>query len=175
MERWYVLRVRPRCEKSVVAAILRKGYEAFLPVQRCQRPWSDRFKSAEVPLFQGYVFCRLDASNRLPILIVPNVLHFVCAGKVPIVIADLEIAAIQAPLLAGVTVEPWPYVEGGQKVRLESGPLEGAEGILVDDSKRYRLVVSLPVLRQSLAIEIEHQWLRSSDANGTAVRAAAQS
>jgi hypothetical protein len=67
--------------------------------------------------------------------------------------------AIQMALRAEVPVQPWPYMESGKRVRIQSGPIEGLEGFLVEAPRRPRLIVPVPVLRQSVAMEVENRWL----------------
>jgi transcription antitermination factor NusG len=157
-ERWFALRVKSRCEQIVATTAQYKGFESFLPLYRSRRRWSDRLQSVEFPLFPGYVFCRLDPQRRLPLLTIPGVLHFVGIGKIPVPVEDAEIATIHAALQSGLSTEPWPFLEVGQRVRLTEGPLAGLEGIFVGDSKQQRIVVSVTLLRRSVAVTIERQW-----------------
>src|SRR6185436_2955023 len=78
---WYALHVRSRFEKVVSRNLRGKGYEEFLPLYRRTSRWSDRIKEIELPLFPGYVFCRFDRNNRLPVLTVPGVNSVVSVGK----------------------------------------------------------------------------------------------
>jgi transcription antitermination factor NusG len=162
-EQWFALRVRSRYEKLVATMANSMGFEDFLPVYQSHRRWSDRVKLVELPLFPGYVFCRLNAEHRLPLLTIPGVLHFVGIGRVPVPIADAEIAAIQKALQSGVSAEPWPFLEAGHRVRLEAGPLAGLEGILVESPKKDRVVVSVTLLNRSVAVGIERHWVRPLD------------
>jgi transcription antitermination factor NusG len=154
-ERWFALRVQSRCEKVVAMIARNKGFEEFLPLHQSRRRWSDRLKAIDLPLFPGYVFCRLDPQRRLPLLTIPGVLHFVGIGKIPSPIEDTEIAAIQTATGSGILTEPWPFLEVGQRVRLEGGPLAGLEGILVETATRQRVVVSVTLLKRSVAVAIE--------------------
>ncbi len=79
---WFALRVRSRHERIVASALCDKGNEVFLPLYRCERRWSDRIKELELPLFPGYLFCRFDILNRLPILVTPGILHIVGIGRI---------------------------------------------------------------------------------------------
>jgi transcription antitermination factor NusG len=162
-ERWFALRVQSRCEKVVAAIARNKGFEEFLPLQQGRRRWSDRLKAIDLPMFPGYLFCRLDPQRRLPLLTIPGVLHFVGIGKNPIPIEDGEIEAIQAAVGSGILTEPWPFLEVGQRVRLEDGPLTGLEGILVETPKRRRVVVSVTLLKRSVAVAIERHWATPVD------------
>ncbi len=158
--KWFAIRVKSQREKSVAAAIGSKGFEEFLPLYKSRRRWSDRLKSQELPLFPGYVFCHIDPSSRLPILTIPGVLHFVGIGKTPAPIDEIEIAAVQSAVRSGLRVEPSDYLEVGQCVRLEDGPLAGLKGILTEVRKQFRVVVSLTLLKRSVAVEIDRHWLR---------------
>jgi transcription antitermination factor NusG len=155
---WFALQVRNRYEKLTAAFLQNKGYECFLPFYKCRRRWSDRIKELELPLFPGYVFCRFDVSKRLPILVTPGVLLIVGIGKVPIPVEENEIAALQSIAKSTLQAGPWPYLQVGQRVRIEFGPLQGAEGILVAVRKTHRLVVSVTLLQRSVAVEIDEDW-----------------
>lgn len=158
-QHWFALRVKSNREKVVAAGIEGKGFEGFLPLYQRRQRWSDRFKMIDMPLFPGYVFCRLDPVNRLPILTIPGALHFVGIGKTPVPVDASEVAAIQAAVRSGLPAEPWMYLEVGERVRLEQGPLAGIEGILTETRKQYRVVVSVSLLRRSVAVEIDQSWI----------------
>jgi len=165
-EQWFALRVMSRREKIVSMMARNKGFEEFLPLYKRRQRWSDRMKPVEFPLFPGYVFCRVNPLHRLPLLTIPGVLQFVGIGRTPVPIADDEIAAIQTAVSSGLSTEPWPYLEVGQRVRLEDGPLTGLEGLLVEVRKRYRVVVSVTLLKRSLAVEIDREWVAPLDERG---------
>jgi transcription antitermination factor NusG len=48
----------------------------------------------------------------------------------------------------------------GSRVLIERGPLAGVEGIALNVDKKYRLVVSVPLLQRSVAVEIDRDWAR---------------
>ncbi len=136
-----------------------RGMESFLPLYRSRRRWSDRTRVMDLPLFPGYVFCRFHPELLLPVVTTPGVVQVVGAGKHPCPIADAEIAAIQRMLCSGNEVEPWPYLQAGQKVRILDGPLFGIEGILVEVKNRRRLVVSVHLLQRSVAVEVDRDCI----------------
>jgi len=166
---WYAIRVKSRCEKVVATMARNRGFEEIVPLYRSRRHWSDRMQAVDLPLFPGYVFCRLDPQHRLPLLTIPGVLHFVGIGKTPIAIDEREIVAIQTAIRSGLDVEPWDFCEVGQRVRLERGPLAGVEGIYLGMSKEKRLIVSVSLLRRSIAVTIDRYWAVPLDGGGCAV------
>jgi transcription antitermination factor NusG len=168
---WFAVRVRPNYEKPVAAALRGKGFQEFLPLIRSRRQWSDRVKIMDLPLFPGYLFCRLNLEERLPLLTTPGFLYLVGVGKNPEPVDEAEIAGIRAVLRSGLTVTPWPNLVVGQKVRLKHGPLRGLEGVLTRIANRHRIYVSVTLLKRSISVEVDPEWVQalSSDSELRAV------
>jgi transcription antitermination factor NusG len=61
---------------------------------------------------------------------------------------------------SGLIVAPWPYLQVGQGVVIERGPLAGVEGILQEIRKTFRLVVSIGLLQRSVSAEVDRTWIR---------------
>ncbi len=113
----------------------------------------------DLPLFPGYVFCRIPLDARDRVLTTSGVMDLVGAGRRPIPISDQEIAAIQTIIQSHLAAEPWPFLRIGQQVRIRRGPLAGLEGILVKVKNSYRLVVSVTLLERSVAAEIDAAYV----------------
>ena len=160
---WYALRVLSNHEKPVAAALMQRDYPEFLPMYRARRRWSDRYRDVDVPFFPGYVFCRLNVSNRLPVLMIPGVMHFVGVGKTPISVDEEEIASLQAVVRSGLLPQPWPFLKVGQIVRIEEGPLRNVQGILAEFDGSQKLVLSITLLQRSLAVSIPRQAVRPAE------------
>ena len=154
-QNWFALQVRTRWEGSTSLLLEGKGYRTFLPTFRLKKRWSGKVREVSAPLFPGYVFCRFDAHKRLPILVTPGVLAVVGRGRIPTPVEEAEIAAIQNIVSSGIQAEPWPYLEVGQKVRIESDTLQGLEGILTNFKGHHRIVVSVTLLRRAVALDID--------------------
>jgi transcription antitermination factor NusG len=157
---WYAVHVRTRFEKGVARNLRGKGYEEFLPLYRRAHRWSDRIKQIEFPLFPGYVFCRFNPVKRLPILTIPGVKAVVGFGKSITPVDETELNSIRAILKSGNYCEPWPYLQIGQRVQVEYGPLAGTEGIVLMFKNTYRLVISINMLQRSVAVEIDRDSLK---------------
>jgi len=159
-QQWFALQVRTRWETSTAVLLSGKGYEALLPTYKTKKRWNGRHRDVNAPLFPGYVFCRFDVQKRLPVLVTPGVIAVVGRGRVPLPVDDTEIAAIQTVVSSGWRAEPWPYLELGQRIRIERDALAGLEGILVNFKGSHRLVVSVSLLRRSVALEIDRSCVR---------------
>jgi transcription antitermination factor NusG len=161
--RWYALYVRRRYEKIVESNLADKGYEVFLPMYRSRRRWSDRTKVIEQPLFSGYVFCRFEIGNRLPVLVVPGVNFIVGLGQGATPIDPAELNAVRLATTSGLPCEPWAYLKIGTRVRVHHGPLTGLEGFVVDVGKTFKLVISLNLLGRSVAVELHKDTVTPID------------
>lgn len=164
---WFALQVRTRHEMGVADHLRGKGYEWFLPLYKCRKRWSDRVKIVDAPLFPGYLFCRFNPQDRLPILKTPGVIQIVGYSGLPVPVDEFEINAIQTLVASGVPKQPWPFLAVGDRVRIESGALRDLEGILVKFKGDHRLVLSVTLLQRSVAVEIDSEFvtsLRSSPA-----------
>lgn len=157
---WFALQVRTRWEASTSVLLEGKGYKTLLPTYKSKKRWNGRLRDLSSPLFPGYVFCHFDPHKRLPILVTPGVLSVVGRGRIPVPVEDAEIAAIQSVVSSGLPAEPWPYLEVGQRIRIEGEALHGLEGILTQVKGHQRIVVSVSLLRRSLALEIDRSCVR---------------
>ncbi len=156
---WFAVRVKSNFEKRVVAILRNKGLDAFLPEYKSRRRWSDRYKTVDCPLFPGYVFCRVDLSHRLAVMTTPGFLYIVGVGKKPAPVDEEEIAGIQAVVRSGLSALPSRTLAVGQRVRLESGPLSGLEGILLQVGTQKRICVGVTLLRRGVSVEVDREWI----------------
>ena len=152
---WFAIQVRARQEFGISQHLQSNGYEWFLPLYKRKKHWSDRIKEVQSPLFPGYLFCRFDPFDRLPILKIPGVIQIVGFNRQPIPVDEDEIGAIQVLVASGVPHQPCPYLEVGDKVRIETGPLRGLEGLLVEFQSNHQLVLCVTLLQRSVAVKID--------------------
>lgn len=152
---WFALQVRTRHEPGVANYLQGQGYESFLPLYKCRKRWSDRVKEVHTALFPGYLFCRFDPQDRLPVMKTPGVMQIVGVNRVPVPVDEGEISAIQTLVASGLPNQPWPFLQVGERVRIESGSLCGLEGILMDFKGSHRLVLSITLLQRSVSVEID--------------------
>jgi len=134
-----------------------KGFEAFFPSYESVREWKDRRKVISLPLFPCYVFVRGAIERRLPVLTTPGVHMLITSGEQVATVPEQEIEAIRRTVQAQIGVEPHPFVRCGERVRVVRGSLEGVEGVLARKKNLYRLILSVEMLAQSVAVEIDAQ------------------
>ena len=152
---WWAVYTRHQHEKVVAEMFELKGLEVFLPLYESVRRWKDRKKILALPLFPCYVFVRGSINRRLPVLTTPGVHMILSHGEHAAVIPEEEIEAIRRSVEGSFRVEPHPFLKCGERVRVMRGSLEGIEGILIRKKSLYRLVLSVNMLAQAVAVEID--------------------
>lgn len=152
---WYAIWTASRHEKVVNLELSKKGLETFLPLMKVLSRWKDRRKLIERPLFPGYLFIHTSLEHRLAILKTAGVVQIVGVKNVPQSIPDQQIENIQILLRSNFRYDPHPSLEVGQRVRVKAGALEGCEGILIRRKNLTTLVLSIELLQQAVAVEID--------------------
>jgi transcription antitermination factor NusG len=157
LPQWFALAVKPRFDKSVARTLDTKGFETFLPLYTKKHNYGARCKEFELPLFPGYVFCRFNALMRLPIVTTPGVTHILGAGNRPVPLSETEIASLQIAIKAQLPLQPFPFPQVGQKVRIDEGVLAGVVGTIISVKRSVNLVLSVTLLQRSVLLEINRE------------------
>jgi len=152
---WHALYTRYQHEKLVQQILREKGFETFLPLYQATHRWKDRMRQLWLPLFPSYVFVQGGLDRRLEIVTTTGFHSIVSDGERPGVVTQEEIDALRQLVETRLQVEPHPFLKVGDRVRVKSGPLTGFEGILVRKKNQYRLVLSVELLQQSVATEVD--------------------
>jgi transcription antitermination factor NusG len=160
--RWFALGVKPQHEFKVVEGLKNlPGIEGFLPTYKDKRIWSDRVKVLNLPLFPGYVFARFEyPAQRVPVLRVVGVRSVIGSGAGGTPLPESEINAIQILVNSSFPLRPWPFLQAGNRVRVEHGPLRGVEGTILEQKDEWRMVVSVELLQRSVAVLLDRAQLK---------------
>jgi transcription antitermination factor NusG len=126
---WYALYTKPRWEKKVYEHMVRQGLDAYCPLNRVRKKWSDRVKWVEEPLFKSYVFVHIPEKDQTLARRVSGVVNFVYWLGKPAVIKDYEIDTIRKFLNDHdeVSVEPLT-LEKDARITIRQGALMNQEG-----------------------------------------------
>lgn len=150
---WFAAYTTSRHEKRVARHLGQRQIEHFLPVYREQHRWKDGSRVlVDLPLFPGYVFVRICPHDKVGVLEVPGVVSLIGTGSKPIPLPDFEVDALRG--LDPMRAEPHPLLATGQRVRIKVGALTGLEGIVLREKSGFRVVLTLDLLMQSIAIEV---------------------
>lgn len=151
---WFAVQVVPRFETSIARALEYKGYEAFLPRQVVRHPRFEQTTTCERPLFPGYIFCRMQGTALGLIVSTPRVVRIVSFGGRPSPVSEDEIDGLRKLADLGVEARPHPFLNVGQRVQINCGPLAGMSGILIQIRNQRRLVISVETIMKSVSVDV---------------------
>jgi transcription antitermination factor NusG len=157
--KWYAVLTLPKHEKSVVRHLEVRNVESFLPMYEEVRLWKNRQRmKVTLPLFPSYLFVRVCDRERVKALQSPGVLQIVGNRREPLPLPDAEIEFLRSGL-RGKRIQPFRELLLGQKVRIRSGVMQGVQGTLVRKSNALRFVLTLELINQHAAIEVDAEDL----------------
>jgi transcriptional antiterminator NusG len=153
--RWFAVFTRSHHEKRVAQYYAEREIEHFLPISQMVRQWSHYRKvTVEMPLFPSYIFVHVSRGERTAALKVPGALSLVGQNSIPAALPDAEIESLREGLkLRNAT--PHPYLVVGARVRINRGALAGREGIVLRNKSSFRVVLTISVVMQSFAVEVD--------------------
>ncbi len=129
--------------------------ESFLPTYETIRVWKNRQrKKVTLPLFPTYLFVHISRAERGKVLGCPGVLQIVGSAREPIPVADAEVEFLRSGVCRR-KVEPFRELVVGERVRIKSGMMQGLEGTLVRRSSSLRFVLTIQMINQHAAIEVD--------------------
>jgi len=162
-KQWYAVYTKPRWEKKVYSLLLEKGREAYCPLNRVKKKWSDRMKWVEEPLFKSYVFVRLTADEMTDVRAVNGIVNFVYWLGLPAVVKDKEIEAIRKFLdeYDDIHVEP-VELKKDTKITIRKGAFMDKEAKVVQVLSNNKVQVVIESLGYALVAVVERSNVQMS-------------
>ena len=148
-----VLWTKPRQEKAVARYLDAVEMEFYLPlIPRVSFIRSLKVVS-EVPLFPGYVFAAGELEDGYAAISTKRVCQVLQVEDQRQFINEIE--QIRHALVAGGSLDLFPFAVIGRRCRVTRGPFIGLEGTITDRLGPTRLVLQVAILGQGAALEID--------------------
>ncbi|HBK78605.1 MAG TPA: hypothetical protein DDZ83_02790 [Nitrospinae bacterium] len=153
---WYAVQTKSHHERVVRDNLMRMYYSVFLPEKLFWSRRRDRRKEILTPLFPGYLFVAPGENERWArdVVTTRSVVRILGQGGHPMPVFRNEVESLRILLESGKPVSPVSYAGSGDTVRIEDGPLTGAEGVVIRMSRKEHLVVSVALMHRSVAVEL---------------------
>lgn len=154
---WYAVYTKSRTEKKVALRLKEVGIEAYCPVKKQEKQWSDRKKVTEEPLFRSYVFVNIDMEKQhIAVRRTIGVVNFVYWLSKPAVIQDDEILAIQQFLSEHASVEVvGNTLHVGDFITIDAGALKGQKAEVMGIKNRHEVRLRIDSLGFELVARVE--------------------
>lgn len=152
---WYAIRTGARCEKVVRDNLTTRQIESRLPLARRVSHWKQKHKVIEWPLFPGYCFARFSIKEIDAVLRTPGVVNIASNGHGPVPLPDNDLTTVMRVSELSARCQAWPFWQEGTPVIVVRGPLKGLRGQRISAITATRVVLSLDLIQQAIAILVE--------------------
>lgn len=152
---WYAIYTKSRFEKKIYASLLRSNFQAFLPLTKEKRVWSDRVKTVDMPLLPSYVFVRLTKCQMPLIYTFPGFVRFICFEGKPCTVSEKDISLLRELVKSGFEARITNTCQVGDQVRVIRGPLRGWEGTMDEYNGNSRAVFYFEGISQCISVVVD--------------------
>ena len=160
--KWYAVYTRPRFEKQVLKSLQDQGIEAYLPIIKTMRQWSDRKKMVEVPLFTSYVFVHINRIFYDQVLQTHGAVKYISFEGKAATIPASQIDNLKIIVDSNEKIETtWESRQKGDCVVVIAGSLKGLKGELITDGNRKKVLVRIQGIDQNLTVEVHSSLIES--------------
>ena len=157
---WYAVYTKPRSEKKLADRLNDKGIEAYLPMRRTLRQWSDRKKMVDEPLISSYVFVNVPRENYFEVLNTPGAVKYIWFCGKPAVIPPNQIQVLKFIMSNDLEIDCVSAgLRKGTHVKVISGPLKELTGELLNYAGKHKVMVRLDNLDKALLLTISPHLL----------------
>jgi transcription antitermination factor NusG len=155
-KKWYALYVSSRQEKKVQEGLLHKGIEAYTPVVKTMKQWSDRKKMVELPLITGYVFVKHADNEKEKVFTVNGIVNYVRFESKPAIVNEKEIQVLKDMIAFGyeTSVANYNNFTNGTDVKITQGDFKGLHGTIIKKDKNEFFAVALNSIQQHVIIKL---------------------
>lgn len=159
---WKALYVQSRREKQITNRLIKDGVEAYIPLKKEMKQWSDRKKTIISPMLNGYVFVRLLNGQRDKVFTVEGVLNYVRYNGADAIVKDEEIEVLKMIEDRGYFVEQKKLIEinEGDLVQIKAGKFKGLNGVLQKVGNKTQCVVIIKSLDLQFKLTVNREVLQ---------------
>ena len=155
IRKWYPVYTNPRAEKKAHQALINKGIEAYLPLRRQLKQWSDRKKWTEEPFIKSYLFVQMAEHEQADVLMTRGIARFIYFGGKIAPMPDRQMEDLRLLMASSLELEVTEEnLLPGEKIIVKAGPLKGMAGEIISYRSQKQLALRLENLGCSIIIHV---------------------
>ncbi|MCT4587365.1 MAG: UpxY family transcription antiterminator [Carboxylicivirga sp.] len=160
---WYALYTKSRAEKKVLEQFTKMGIEAYLPLKKTLRQWSDRKKWVESPIISSYIFIKIPLADYRRVFDVVGIVAYVSYKGKACIIPESDIMAMKRTIenQLDFSVEAGK-IEKGQEITVTSGPLEGIKGEVMEVKGSKKIILRISQIGYTLVVNLDDATFKKS-------------
>lgn len=158
--RWFAAYTKPKNEKKVLERLTANGIEAYLPLQKSLKQWSDRKKLVEEPVIRSYIFVRITEKDYYKVLNTVGVIRYVTFEGKAAPIPNKQIEILRLLLEQNFAIEAVDeQLQPGEMVEIRMGTLMGITGELVEHKGTKKVIIRIDHISHSLLVTLPKEYV----------------
>lgn len=154
---WYVVHVKPRCEKKLADYCAKNTVTCDLPLREETKIYQRRKVTVTKPVFPGYCFLHYGDEQRVTVLksnLLVRTLKVI--DQVRLV---QELQQVHQALAVDPTLDACAAFQAGKRVAIRGGPFRGLEGVVQTVRGKSRVILNVEMIGRGLAVEVGMELL----------------
>jgi len=153
---WYAAYTKSRFEKKALQSLTKAGFEAYLPLRKLRKQWSDRLKWVEEPLIKSYIFIRVNEKDYYNAINTQGLVCYVTFEGKAAPIPDRQIEVLRMLASTDMEIEiSNDRISPGERIIVISGPLLGMEGEMVEYRGGKKVLVRLGSTGTNILVSVD--------------------
>jgi transcription antitermination factor NusG len=158
--RWFAAYTKPKNEKKVLERLTAIGIEAYLPLQKRLKQWSDRKKVSEEPVIRSYIFVRIVEKDYYKVLNTAGVIRYITFEGKAAPIPDKQIEVLRQLLEQNLAIEAVEeQLQPGEMVEIRMGSMMGITGELVEHNGAKKVIIRIDHVSHSLLVTLPKEYI----------------
>ena len=149
--KWFVLRVKPKHEKKVTQLLLELNFQAYNPIVKVKRKWSDRIKTIELPAIPGIIFIKTNLIHKNKIFCSSSIKGWLYENNSPVNVREGEIETLK------IGLESKDWISNSKTVKVGDHLLLQELGINTIVNKTGLNTVWAEVLKTNIVIKLKNR------------------
>jgi transcription antitermination factor NusG len=152
---WWILHCKPNREWKLAKFLLKHEISYYLPIyeRKTRIGYFRREKIIPTPLFRGYICFALDRNAHHLLYETHDFVRAIEVTDQDRFVHELEL--VSRAIETGQDLFVMPGIMKGRRVQITSGPLKGAEGIVVGRSKKGQFAITVEMFNRTVIVNVD--------------------
>lgn len=152
---WWILHVKPNREWKLANYLLHHEISYYFPLydRKTIVGYFRREKITQAPLFRGYLCFALERENHSFLYESHDFVKIIPINDQDKFVRELQ--SVSKALETGKDLLVKQGILKGRKVMVSSGPLQGAEGVVLGRSKKGRFAITVEMFNRTVIVNVD--------------------
>lgn len=156
--KWYVIKTKHQCEKSLAKWARDNDIEYYLPQYTNTRKYKYRKVETTKALFSGYIFTKMNYDQKTILLRPGYVVRVIPVKHQEILLEELK--RFYFIKEKGYSLLPANMLAKGTKVKVVNGALKGTIGFVLEGENPNKIIITANIINQAVEVTLQNESLQ---------------